>query len=142
MPGETRIAVPRPANPSPSTPYVPPVAVGAGTHVVAQFRSADGDSAGPPLNLPADADPEILEVLLNTLLNNDDAVPYSFFVDGRELLGSIQKDVLEGMKRDAETVVSIVYQPQAVFRLRPVTRCTASMEGWLFWVDPSSITRS
>ena len=39
-----------------------------GTKVVAQFKSADGESTGPPLNLPADVTPEQLELLLNQLL--------------------------------------------------------------------------
>ncbi len=28
-----------------------------------------------------------------------------------------------------ETALRVVYQPQAVFRVRPVSRCTASMPG-------------
>lgn len=40
-----------------------------GQKVVAQFKTADGESTGPPLNLPADATPEQLELLLNQLLN-------------------------------------------------------------------------
>lgn len=40
-----------------------------GQKVVAQFKTADGETTGPPLNLPADATPEQLELLLNQLLN-------------------------------------------------------------------------
>ena len=40
-----------------------------GQKVVAQFKTAEGESTGPPLNLPADATPEQLELLLNQLLN-------------------------------------------------------------------------
>lgn len=40
-----------------------------GQKVVAQFKTADGESTGPPLNLPGDATPEQLELLLNQLLN-------------------------------------------------------------------------
>lgn len=40
-----------------------------GQKVVAQFKTADGESTGPPLNLPANATPEQLELLLNQLLN-------------------------------------------------------------------------
>lgn len=40
-----------------------------GTMIVAQFKSADGDVTGPPLNLPGDVSPEQLELLLNQLLN-------------------------------------------------------------------------
>lgn len=40
-----------------------------GQKVIAQFKTADGDSTGPPLNLPGDATIEQLELLLNQLLN-------------------------------------------------------------------------
>jgi ribosome assembly protein 4 len=40
-----------------------------GQKVVAQFKTAEGESTGPPLNLPGDATPEQLELLLNQLLN-------------------------------------------------------------------------
>ncbi|KAI9027966.1 quinon protein alcohol dehydrogenase-like superfamily [Hyaloraphidium curvatum] len=130
MPGETKLAVPRPANPSPSTPYVPEAKpVAPGKQVVAQFKSPDGEVSGPPLNLPADANPEILEVLLNQLLKNDDPVPYSFYVDDQEIVNSIYTDLIETNKKTTEHIISIVYQPQAIFKVRPVTRCTSSMEG-------------
>ncbi|CAO3632863.1 unnamed protein product [Cunninghamella blakesleeana] len=38
-----------------------------GQKVVAQFKTEDGESTGPPLNLPADVTPEQLELLLNQL---------------------------------------------------------------------------
>lgn len=40
-----------------------------GTKIVAQLKSPDGDSTGPPLSLPGDATPEQLQLLLNQLLN-------------------------------------------------------------------------
>jgi ribosome assembly protein 4 len=40
-----------------------------GQKVIAQFKTAEGESTGPPLNLPGDATPEQLELLLNQLLN-------------------------------------------------------------------------
>ena len=33
------------------------------------------------------------------------------------------------MQVSVETALCIVYQPQAIFRVRPVSRCTASMPG-------------
>lgn len=44
-------------------------AMPVGQKVVAQFKTAEGESTGPPLQLPGDATPEQLELLLNQLLN-------------------------------------------------------------------------
>lgn len=38
-------------------------------------------------------------------------------------------DTVDLKKLDIENVLQIVYQPQAVFKVRPVTRCTSSMPG-------------
>ena len=96
--------------------------------LLAQFKSAEGESSGPPLNLPADITPDQLQLLLNTLLKNDEPLPYSFFVDEQEIVSNLQKDVIEN-KRSTEDLIVIVYQPQAVFRVRSVTRCTATLSG-------------
>ena len=40
-----------------------------GQNVIAQFKSMDGESTGPPLNLPVNATPDQLEMLLNQLMN-------------------------------------------------------------------------
>lgn len=78
--------------------------------------------------MPASANPSQLEVLLNGLLKNEHKVPYSFYVDEQEL-GTPLIDHLEKHKLSVETALKIVYQPQAIFRVRPVTRCSASISG-------------
>ncbi|CDH50367.1 notchless protein homolog [Lichtheimia corymbifera JMRC:FSU:9682] len=98
-----------------------------GTMIVAQFKSADGESTGPPLNLPGDATPEQLELLLNQLLNqSEDPLPYSFHVGEDEIVKSLWVDRKDKSTEDA---ITIVYQPQAVFRVRAVTRCTSTLSG-------------
>ena len=39
-------------------------------NLTAQFKSTDGETTGPPLNLPADATPEQLQLLINELLGS------------------------------------------------------------------------
>ncbi|KAK9702736.1 ribosome assembly [Basidiobolus ranarum] len=98
-------------------------------HVIAQFNSAEGESTGPPLNLPADVTPEQLSVLLNQLLNNEDTMPYSFMVDGADITTNLHKDIIIGQKRSTEDSLTITYHPQAVFRVRAVTRCSSTLAG-------------
>ncbi|XP_065177518.1 notchless protein homolog 1-like [Sycon ciliatum] len=99
-------------------------------HVLAQFRSEDGENSGAPFDLPLSVTTEHLQSVCNDILENEEPVPYSFFVGDDEIKGSLgdwyskQKD-----KVDTEKAITIVYQPQAVFRVRPVTRCTSSMPG-------------
>jgi ribosome assembly protein 4 len=59
----------------------------ARVNIIAQLEDAEGNPTGPQLDLPADADPKQLEELLNTLLANDDKVPFAFFAADAELIG-------------------------------------------------------
>lgn len=113
--------------------------------------------AGPQLDLPHNVTPANLETLLNGLLEQNEKLPYSFFVEEQQLsdaLGShLQKhkvrslpsvgirvacfsqrrrvvlNVTVRLQVSVESVLKVVFQPQAVFRVRPVARCTASMQG-------------
>lgn len=59
----------------------------------------------------------------------EESVPYTFFVKDNEITDSLQKALDKNTLENTEEVLDIVYQPQAIFRVRPVTRCTSSIEG-------------
>lgn len=85
-------------------------------------------TAGPQLDIPQNVAPEQLEVLLNGLLQNQERLPYSFYIDDQELSGELGAHLAKA-KISVEQVLRVVYEPQAVFRVRPVARCTASIPG-------------
>ena len=60
----------------------------------------------------------------DTLFQEDK--PFLFFVKDVEITNSL-KDALDIKSLNSEEVVEIIYQQQAVFRVRPVTRCTRSV---------------
>ncbi|CAI2169776.1 17931_t:CDS:10 [Funneliformis geosporum] len=97
--------------------------------VIAQLKSIDGEATGSPLSLPANVTPEQLELLINQLLNNDEPLPYAFSVDDKEITNTLYNDIIQGLKKSTEDVLTIVYQPQAIFRVRAVTRCTSTLSG-------------
>lgn len=53
---------------------------------------------------------------------------YLFFINDKEVSHSLEK-TLDFKTFDHEAVINIVYQPQAEFVVRSVTRCTSSMPG-------------
>lgn len=55
-------------------------------------------------------------------------MPLAFFFHDAEIVVSLEKS-LAGQAVETEKVLDIIYQPQAVFRVRAVTRCTSSLEG-------------
>lgn len=119
-----------PPVPPPSTSSnLPKPPVSHAEHLVAQFKSKEGELVGSSLSIPVSINVKELEILLNHLLGNDPPLPYSFFVNQTEILNSIQSDFLQTNEISIESLLTIVYQPQAVFKVRPVTRCGATMPG-------------
>ena len=59
----------------------------------------------------------------------DEPVPYSFFVYDKEITDRLDQVLDEKTLEGSEQVLDIIYQPQAVFRVRAVTRCTSSIPG-------------
>lgn len=97
--------------------------------IIAQFKSRDEEKASsPPFEIPLDITTGQLELLINSLLKNEDELPYTFYVQDVEVQSTL-KDHITKHKVGVEEVVQVVYEPQAIFRVRPVTRCTSSMPG-------------
>eukprot|EP00963_Diacronema_lutheri_P001395 scaffold86_cov338-Pavlova_lutheri.AAC.58 len=97
-------------------------------NVICQLQSRDGVDLGPKLDLPFDVTPTQLQALVNDMLQSGEPLPYAFYVDGKEVVGELGQ-FLQEMERSVEETLKIVYQPQAIFRVRPVTRCSGSMKG-------------
>ncbi|DBB18330.1 TPA: hypothetical protein ACH3X3_003279 [Trebouxia sp. C0006] len=86
-------------------------AVVPAANVVVQFQSDTGEKAGPQLSVPQDATVKQLNLLLNQLLDNEEKLPYSFFVEEQELASSLgehlQKNKVSQAKCAQHTVRSL-----------------------------------
>ncbi|GAA6022940.1 hypothetical protein JCM11491_005475, partial [Sporobolomyces phaffii] len=127
---------------------------GVAPSIVCQFRNAkDGTLLGPSVSLPADTPREGLELLVNNLRGTaEDPVPFAFHIqlpstrEEREqaqvspeeglrltIAKSIDSDLLShpklGTKLSTEDVFVIDCEPEAVFRVREITRCSSSLDG-------------
>ncbi|XP_049787511.1 notchless protein homolog 1 isoform X2 [Schistocerca cancellata] len=96
--------------------------------ILTRFKSETGEVLGNLLDLPIDITVDKLQLICNALLKQDEHTPYIFFVNEKEVKTSLQ-DTLSDDIQITENVVDIVYQQQAIFRVRAVTRCTSSLPG-------------
>lgn len=100
---------------------------------------ATGESGSlPVINVPlARASTKNLETLLNDLQDHgDDRIPYRFFYPSKDgggiALGdkeSVYSTLVKPGKVTAETEIVLQYAPQAVFRVRAVSRCASAISG-------------
>jgi len=111
------------------------------SNVVVQFKSRDGEEVGNLIDIPTNSNIDAMSSLIHSLLNPDDeddskVIPYSFYA--KVMRNGVEDDVevtstLENLIKDhgisTEDVINLTYQPLAVFRVRPVTRCTDTMPG-------------
>ncbi|GFY92218.1 WD-40 repeat family protein [Actinidia rufa] len=95
-------------------------------NVMSQLTDLEGTPLGPPMYLPQNAGPKELQQMVNKLLNNEEKLPYAFYILDQELVVQLGS-YLQKHKVSVEKVLTIIYQPQAVFRIRPVSRCSATI---------------
>lgn len=99
-------------------------------HVLAQFKSESGELLESPIDLPLNITAENLQLICNAFIakNDSEPTPYTFFVKDVEVTSNLAS-ALKNAVLDSEKVLEIIYQPQAVFQVRAVTRCTSSLPG-------------
>lgn len=100
--------------------------------VLSRFKSDTGEILpGGLLDLPINITIDKLQAICNALLQNEEPIPFAFYVNDVEIIDSLEKNISESVNV-SEDVLEIIYQPQAVFKVRAVTRCTGSLEGKLY----------
>lgn len=97
-------------------------------HLLCRLKSENGEIIGDELDLPANCTIEHLSLICNAFLQQTEKIPYLFFINDKEIKNNLQETIdLDSL--NTESTLDIVYQQQAVFRVRPVTRCTSSIPG-------------
>ena len=113
------------------------------TNLQVQFENRQGEELAETLDLPANSSVDELNALLHTLLveGTDDEgsrlIPHSFYAkvfkngveDAVEVTDSLSEFLKQHESISTETVLRLTYKPLAVFRVRPVARCTDTLPG-------------
>ncbi|KAH3684738.1 hypothetical protein WICPIJ_004269 [Wickerhamomyces pijperi] len=107
-------------------------------NVLIKFQASDsGENLGNSIRVPGGITEAQLEQLLNQLLGeSDEPVPYSFSLlkdntkgDLVDIKDNLYNSVLKPEIKTTEDVLTLVYTPRAIFKVRPVTRSSASIAG-------------
>lgn len=106
-----------------------------------KFVDTEGQEIGDEIQVDAATSKIDLNKILDQIMQPEEKQVYQFYLDDLEVRGSIS-EVLEKMQAQAvkegkkgglqftgETVLPLVYKPEAMFRIRPVTRASSTLEG-------------
>ena len=103
--------------------------VGLSANILVRLTPGDGSTSGHPLDLPSGVTTRELGAVLNSLLG-EDSRPWAFYISEEEMdPGTTLADAITKFKLSTESMVEVVYKPQAVFRVRAVSRCTGTIAG-------------
>ncbi|KAL7276682.1 ribosome assembly [Rhizina undulata] len=109
-------------------------------NVVVHLRASDtGNQLGGELHIPGNTTAQQLDLLVNKLFGTEnDRVPYTFSLltdtsnpDSPviDIADDLWSSVLKPSHKTTEDVLTLVYTPQAVFRVRAVSRCSSAIPG-------------
>jgi ribosome assembly protein 4 len=99
------------------------------------FQNAEGEAVGDQIAIDSRTTRRNLVSLLNKLLENEEKMPYSLYIGDETQQAEVTSSILDAVKDlpkaqyNAETVIPVIYKPEAMFRVRPVTRASTTLEG-------------
>lgn len=108
------------------------------SEVIIQFRDANDNELGATLTVPVRLTRDKLEELLKSCLQSEDvtvedadSIRYTLILNNNhEIATTLEAAVDElGTEASGEGVLNIKYVPLSIYKIRPVTRCSSSLEG-------------
>lgn len=109
------------------------------TNIQVIFRNRQGEELAETLDLPTNSTIDDLTALIHSLTESSDdgKIPYSFYAsvqkDGVENDVEVTSTLVDLLNQQesisTENVLHLTYQPLALFRVRPVSRCTDTLPG-------------
>lgn len=99
------------------------------------FQNAEGETVGDRISIDAKSTRRDLVSLLNKFLDNDEKLPYALFIGDESQQAEVTGSIIDAVKDlpnsqfNPEIVIPIIYKPEAMFRVRPITRASSTLEG-------------
>ena len=99
------------------------------TEVVAKLVSVEGEQLQSEIVLPIETNIYDLNLLINKLKKNEESQTYVFLIDDVEIKNNLSDTIKKIKEFKSDSVISIVYHPESLFSVKPLTRVSATLEG-------------
>lgn len=99
------------------------------SEVVIKFLSMQGDELCSDMTVPISTTSLDLNIMVNKIKKELETTSYIFLIDNVE----VKSQILDTLKKlpnfESEKVVKIIYRPESIFSVKPLTRASSTLEG-------------
>ena len=103
------------------------------TEIRIKFQDTEGNELAEEIMIDTRANKGDLNKLIDQLIDSEERQLYQFYLDDKEVRSSIKEVLEKAMKTNKsikpETIIPLTYKPEAMFRIRPITRASSTLEG-------------
>lgn len=101
--------------------------------VIVQFTSAEGKNLGGQMTIETTATKHVINSVINKLKDDSNFMNHLMMIDDTELTNTLKSTLLNlynsnNLKFNSESIVKIVYHPENLYTVKPLTRGGSSLE--------------
>jgi len=116
---KSKNAIKTQANPNPTLP----------SQVIIKLMSIQGDELCSDMTIPISTTTLDLNLMVNKLKKSIEISSYIFLIENIEIKSSIIETLEKMPGFDSEKTVKIVYRPESLYSVKPLTRASSTLEG-------------
>jgi ribosome assembly protein 4 len=99
------------------------------SQIVTKLVSIQGEELVSELTIPIQTNILDLNVMMNKLKKVEETTSYVFLIDNIEIKSSILDTIKKIPNFNSESVLKIVYRPESLFSVKPLSRASSTLEG-------------
>lgn len=99
------------------------------SQLIIKLLSIQGDELCSDMTVPINTTTLDLNIMVNKLKKTEELSSYVFLIDNLEIKTNLLETVKKLPKFDSEKIVKIVYRPESLFSVKPLTRASSTLEG-------------
>lgn len=99
------------------------------SEIVSKLLSVEGEELSAEIVLPVETNILDLNILINKLKKNEETHSYVFLIDDIEIKNNIAETIKKIKDFKSDSVIKIIYHPESLFSVKPLTRASATLEG-------------
>ena len=99
------------------------------SQVIIKLLSMQGDELCSDMTVPIETTSFDLNVMINKIKKEQETSSYIFLIDNLEVKSSILETLKKANNFESEKIVKIVYRPESILSVKPLTRAGSTMEG-------------